>query len=113
MEMLARASLFSLFGLLVAAAPTVLGIAFALSPSERRLALMRPLSLAAIFATVCNLLVGFANGLRALATMDTADTAGIQFGATVLAEALAPSILAFACLTVAWLCVAMGMRKHA
>jgi uncharacterized membrane protein len=30
-----------------------------------------------------------------------------------VAEALIPTFVAFACLTVAWLCVAMGMRKTA
>jgi len=30
-----------------------------------------------------------------------------------MAEAIIPTFIAFACLTVAWLCVAMGMRKTA
>ena len=30
-----------------------------------------------------------------------------------LAESLVPIVVGFGCLTVAWLCVAMGMRKHA
>jgi hypothetical protein len=75
------------------------------------LELMRPLSLAGIFAGVCSLLVGLANGLQALANLQTFDAQTVRVVFVVLAEAVIPTFLAFACLTVAWLCVAMGMRK--
>ena len=40
----------AVFGLLITTAPMLLGLAFAARPNERWLALMRPMSLAAIFA---------------------------------------------------------------
>lgn len=49
------AGLASLVGLLICTVPTVVGAWFALRPSERLLALMRPLTLAAIFSALCSL----------------------------------------------------------
>jgi hypothetical protein len=111
LEVLRNASIVTLLGLLVSAVPMVMGVIFALRPNEQRLALMRPLSLAGIFAGVCSLLVGIANALRALANVQTFDPQALRLTFVVLAEAVIPTFVAFACLTVAWLCVAMGMRK--
>jgi|ERR1700687_568977 len=111
-ESIRHASLVTRLGLLVSAAPLVMGIIFAIGPNERRLALMRPLSLAGVFAAVCSLLVGIANGLRALTMANVSDPDRFRFAALVLSETVIPTFVAFACLTVAWLCVAIGMRKH-
>lgn len=111
MEVLTRASLVALLGLLISTAPMVMGVIFAIQPTERRLALMRPLSLAGIFAAVCSLLVGVANGLYPL-SRDALDPANLRLAALTMSEAVITTFVAFACLTVAWLCVAMGMRKH-
>ena len=112
MHILREASIMTLLGLLVSATPMVMGIAFAIRPNERRLALMRPLSLAGIFAGVCSLLVGVANGLQLLASVQSFDPQGLRTAFVALGEAVIPTFVAFACLTVAWLCVAMGMRKQ-
>jgi hypothetical protein len=98
-------------GLLVSAAPLVMGVIFAISPNERRLALMRPLSLAAIFAGLSNLLLGAINVLRGLERTQSFDPAGLRGAFVGTAEGIALTLLTFACLTVAWLCVAIGMRK--
>jgi hypothetical protein len=97
--------------LLISATPMVVGIAFAIRPSEQRLALMRPLTLAGIFAGVCNLMVGLANSLRGLAAQQTLDAQSFRIVFPGLAESVIVTFVASACLTVAWLCVAMGMRK--
>jgi hypothetical protein len=39
------------------------------------------------------------------------DPPDMQIAFVVLIEAVIPTFVTFACLTVAWLCVAMGMRK--
>jgi hypothetical protein len=111
-ESLRQASLITRLGLLVSAAPLVMSIVFAIGPNECRLALMRPLSLAGIFAGVCSLLVGIANGVRALTMANVSDPERLRFAALVLSETVIPTFVAFACLTVAWFCVAIGMRKH-
>jgi hypothetical protein len=63
MQAIRNLSLAGLFGLLITAAPMLLGLAFAVRPGERRLALMRPLSLAGIFAATANVFLGVTNSL--------------------------------------------------
>ncbi len=65
-EVLRHASIMALLGLLVSVTPLVMGVIFAIRPNEQRLALMRPLSLAGIFAGVSNLFLGAINGLLGL-----------------------------------------------
>lgn len=69
------------------------------------------LSLAGIFAAVSNLFLGLANALQALASPNPSYPSTIQFAAIGLSEAAILPFAAFACLTVAWLSVAIGMRK--
>jgi hypothetical protein len=73
---------------------------------------MRPLSLAGIFAAICSLLLGLVNVLLGVARTDAAESASLRFTASILAETVVPAFLGFGCLTVAWLCVAVGMRKQ-
>jgi O-antigen/teichoic acid export membrane protein len=111
---ISHASLFVKFGMLVCAAPLVAGVLYAVRPNDRRLALMRPLSLAAIFASVSTLLLGVANALLHIGkTASGASATGQPAAATILAEAVVPSFVGFACLTVAWLAVSIGVRKSA
>ena len=111
MELLRHASIMAFLGLLVSVLPLVMGVTFAINPNERRLALMRPLSLAAIFAGLSNLLLGAINVLRGLERMESFDPVSIRAAIPGTAEAIALTLLTFACLTVAWLCVAIGMRR--
>jgi hypothetical protein len=108
---LRNASIVSLLALLVSVTPMVAGMAFALWPSERRLALMRPLSLAGIFAAVANVFLGLLNSLVWLSNQSASEPLRLGAAAPGLAETMAPPFVAFACLTVGWLCVAVGMRK--
>lgn len=105
-------SLFARFGLLVGLAPLVAGIAYAIRPTEQRLALLRPLSLAAIFAAVANLLAGIANALQAIGAPQGGEGT-MPPAAVLLSEAMIPAFIGFACLTVAWLCVAVAIRRAA
>jgi hypothetical protein len=106
-----EASVFGKLAMIVCAAPLAASIFYALRPSERWLAVMRPLSLAAIFASVSLLLLGVVNALVYIGRT-TSGGSGSPVPATVaLAEALVPSFIGFACLTVAWICVAVGVRR--
>lgn len=105
------ASYAGLMGLLICAAPMVAGAWFAFRPAERLLALMRPLTLAGLFSALCSFLLSLLNGLHMVSVMKNADLAAIQLAAIVLMEGLAPVVASFACLTVAWACVAIGMRR--
>lgn len=112
MEAFNQASIAAKLALLVSAIPMILGIAFALRPNERWLALMRPLSLAGIFAAVSNLFLGLANALHWLASPNPGDPSTIRVAAIGLSEAAVFPFASFAFLTVAWLSVAIGMRKQ-
>jgi hypothetical protein len=97
--------------MLVGLGPLVMAIAYAARPTERRLALVRPLSLVAIFAALCVLLAGIAMTLRGLGS---AAPEQVQMGRVYhgLAESLVPPFVNFAVLAVAWLIVAVGMLRR-
>jgi hypothetical protein len=111
-DILTRAGGIAILGMLVSLAPFLTGILYAWRPSEQRLALMRPLSLAAIFAGLCTLLSGLAHVFQGMASLPvwTAETLHPIMGG--LAETVTPLFVAFGLLTVAWLSVAAGIRRH-
>lgn len=71
---------------------------------------MRPLSLATIFAAVSGTFLGFINVLRGMWMSKTPEFDHIA--AVGLAESLVPVFLGFGCLTVAWLCIAIGLWRR-
>jgi hypothetical protein len=95
--------------LTVAASPLAAAVAFAVWPSEARLALMRPLSLAALFSVAAGALDGLTVTLRLAAASPPPTPWSLVYDA--LAAALAPAVFGLACLTVGWLVVAVGMRS--
>jgi len=111
MRGLGNASHASLFGLLICTVPLLAGAWFAFRPSERLLSVMRPLTLGAVFSALCSFVLAIANGCIAISMMDGLDLPGVRLVGTVLSEGMAPVVASFACLTVAWFLVAIGMRK--
>lgn len=109
-EMLRQASVVALFSLLVCVLPLGFGVAYAVRPTEQRLALMRPISLAGIFGSLSGFLSGLINTIRAVGVGEwTWDSRVVAIG---LAETLVTLFVGFGCLTVAWLLVALGLRRH-
>jgi len=106
-----NAGIMALLSMAVVLAPMFMGVAYAIKPSEARLALMRPLSLAAIFAALGGTTAGAINELmwvsRATQPID------YQQVAMASAESLVVMFVGFGCLTVGWLCVALGIRRQA
>jgi hypothetical protein len=87
-------------------------IAYAVRPTDRKLTLMRPLSLASIFAAVCSWSVGVATALKHAADNSLGgDSVAVMVAG--LSEAMIPPFVAFAFLSVAWLLVALGLRREA
>jgi len=87
-------------------------IAYAVRPTEQRLVLMRPLSLASIFAAVCSFSIGTATALKGAADARLlGDSVAVMFAG--LSEACIPLFVAFAFLAVAWLLVGFGLRRQA
>ena len=112
MEMLRQASLLALLSLLLTFVPLAMALAYVVRPTERRLALMRPLSLAGLFAALTGCALGFINVFKYFGERRdfSADSYGVAFiGA---AESLVTLFVGFGCLTVAWLLVAAGMGRQ-
>ena len=111
MELLRHASLFALLTLAVDFVPLVMALVYVVRPTERHLALMRPLSLAGLFAAITGGVLGFINVLRFVWTREmTAETYRVM--AVGASESLVPVFVGFACLTAAWLLVAVGMGRQ-
>jgi len=110
LDVVTNASLVALLSMAVGILPLGLGVAYAVRPTDARLALMRPVSLATLFAGLCGSLSGLINVLR-LAGMGEA-ALDSKLAALGLAEALVPLFVGAGLLTVAWLCVALGLRSQ-
>lgn len=104
-------SLVARIGLLVSAMPMLLGIAFAVRPNERWLSLMRPVTLAAIFASTANVFLGVTTLLIWVSRAAPGEPVWPRMAAG-LAETSVLPFVGFECLTIAWLCVAIGMRRQ-
>jgi hypothetical protein len=109
METLRNVSLFGLLSLVLTLTPLVMALAYVVRPSERRLALMRPLSLVGLFAALTGAALGFINVLRYIGVKREIT---IEFAAIGAAESLVTLFVGFASLTAAWLLVAAGMGRQ-
>jgi hypothetical protein len=110
-DALSQASLVALASMFMGIVPLAMGVVYAVWPSEQRLALMRPLSLATIFAAISGAALGVLNALLGMGTR----SATPEFSHVVaigLSESLVPIFFGFGCLTVAWLCVALGLWRR-
>lgn len=103
--------IMALLSLVVAIIPAAMGTLYAVRPSEARLALMRPLSLAGLFGGLGGFTAGLINALHYVSEKNVPLTSGsVLVG---LAESLVPLAVSFASLTVGWLLVALGLRRQA
>jgi hypothetical protein len=110
LEVLANAGIMALASMFVGVLPLTVGMTYAIWPNEQRLTLMRTLSLATVFAAVAGVALGFINELRFIGRSET-----VTFSPQVvigLAESLVPLFFGFGCLTVAWLCVTLGLWRR-
>lgn len=91
-----------------------LGLSLALAPGERKLAILRPLSVSTVFASVAAICAGlgicFKNVADGLEQADAPATTTLLLAG--LSEAMVPAILGFALLAVAWLLAAAGLRQQ-
>jgi len=109
---LSNAGPVALFGMLVALLPVGVAVLYAFRPSEHLLALLRPLSLATIFAALNTFLSGMAAVARLLPKYVTPAGVKLDWLAHMLTETITPMFVAFGCLAAAWLCVAVGMIRR-
>jgi hypothetical protein len=110
LNVLANAGVMALASMFVGVLPVTVGLVYAIWPTEQRLMLTRTLSLATVFAAVAGSTLGFISELRFVSRSET-----ITFSPQVaigLAESLVPLFFGFGCLTVAWLCVTLGLWRR-
>ncbi len=109
MNPLRGASYSAILGMIISLTPMLAGAWFAIRPSERLLSYMRPLSLAGIFAALCTVSLGITNGAIGISRQPHFNSEALLGG---ISEVFAAAAVSFAFLTVAWVCVAIGMRRH-
>ena len=109
-DMLRQMSLASLVSIIVSFLPLIAAGAYLFKPAEHRLALMRPLSLAGIFAGLNGSSLGAINTLRGLWLEPPRDGRILWIGT---AESIVPLYVSFSCLMLAWLLVSAGMWRKA
>jgi hypothetical protein len=112
-DVLQGASIFALLTIFIGFVPLAAALSYVIRPSERKLAFMRPFSLSAIFGGLCGVLAGFIAVLRGIGVAPQFTTQTFNSIAVGFAEALVPVFVGFGCLTIAWLLVALGMRRAA
>lgn len=110
-ELFGGISLLAKLTMAVPIAAFGLAVAYVFRPTEQKLLLMRPVSLATIFATINGLLGGWIAVLGGMAA--TADgrlpTSSLYYG---IAESLTVGFVSFGLLAAAWLLVAAGMLRR-
>lgn len=111
LDMLRHAGIVSLLSMAIGFAPLAMAAAYFVRPSERRLALMRPLSLAGLFAALTGGATGFLHVVRHYGMATGLPAEFHRRMATGAAESLVPVVVGFTSLTVAWLLVAAGMSR--
>ena len=106
---LAQASLFAQLSIFMGLLPFGMGLLYAIRPTDRRLNMMRPLSLANIFAAVSGTTFGLLNVARYVGITERPEYGRVM--AIGLSEAMVPIFIGFGCLAAAWLCVAIGFWR--
>jgi hypothetical protein len=110
-DLLGEAGVFAKLTMAVAIVAFGVAVAYVFRPTEQKLLLMRPVSLAAIFATLSGLLGGWIAVLGSIpATPDGhLPTATLYRG---IAESLIVGFVSFGLLAAAWMLVAVGVLRR-
>jgi thiamine transporter ThiT len=110
LPLLQEMSIMAMLSMLIAVVPAFMGAGYAIWPTESKLALMRPLSLASLFGALAGFVAGLINGLRSVVVQNLSITSSAAL--VGFCESLVPLFVSFGALTVAWLLVALGMRRQ-
>ena len=111
MEILHEAGGYAKLTLAIGLVPLVMAVIYVINPTERNLALMRPLALAGLFSSLSGPVLGSVIILREIAVKGGLPQSSYGRIAAGASEALVPAFFGFACLSVAWLLVAVGMSR--
>lgn len=110
-DLFGQLGLFAKLTIAVAIAAFGLAGAYALRPTEQKLVLMRPLSLATLFTTISGLLGGWIAVLASTAATPDGHlpVAGLYRG---IAESLTVGFVSFGLLGAGWILVAVGVLRR-
>jgi hypothetical protein len=111
LEAFRQAGLMARLSLLMGFVPLVVALLYTYRPSERMLAIMRPLSLASIFAGIAGLAAGLIVVLMGIAASDR-DTMNRSAAIMGLAESFVPILVNFGLLAVSWVLVTVGLMRR-
>ena len=112
LEAWGNTSVLGKLGFVVALATMGVAATYAWRPSETRLALIRPLSMASVFAALCSFTVGAAQIFDGI-SLSAAAGRGTNWPAVAAgtSETFAGLFVTFGCLTLTWILVAVGVRR--
>ena len=111
MELIRTLGPMAFLSICVGLLPLAMAVVYALRPTEQRLTVVRTSSLATVFATMSSTVLGFVFGLHFIARREPGGlTPAVAVG---FADAFVPLFVGFGCLTVAWLCVTIGLWRRA
>lgn len=95
---------------LVALATLATAVYFAFRPSERTLGIIRPLCAATTYSALAAFFAGITNGLVAVARVGVIPPSPAVL--PMFAESPIPLVAGFAVVSIAWLLVAVGLRRQ-
>jgi hypothetical protein len=92
-----------------------IAVSFVVRPAERKLAVLRPMSVSTLFLTLSGLFAGLAATMKAVTSVpEFADSPDLHKYVMIgLGESMCNAILGFSLLALAWLVIAVGMRRQA
>jgi hypothetical protein len=111
LELLGQISPFAKLTMAVPVAALGLAVAYVFRPTEQKLVLMRPVSLATIFATISGLLGGWIAVLAGIAATPDGQL-GVANVYRGIAESLTLGFVCFGLLAASWLLVAVGVLRR-
>jgi hypothetical protein len=109
-DLLHQIGFSALLSVVISFSPLVIAVAYAVWPTERKLALARATSLATIFGAIGGMLIGGAMVLKALAVSGPHVEMSIVY--LGLAEAVTPAFVSFGILATSWLLIAGGILRR-
>jgi hypothetical protein len=115
-DLFGQLSLFAKLTMAVAIVAFSLAVAYVFRPTEQKLVLMRPVSLATIFATISGLLGGWIAVLANTSAVSVEQAGHLPVASLYrgIAESLTVGFVSFGLLAAAWMLVAVGvLRRHA
>ena len=110
-DLFGQLSLFAKLTMAVAIVAFGLAVAYAFKPTEPKLVLMRPVSLAAIFATLSGLLGGWVAVFANTAATPDGHVPVASFYRGI-SESLIVGFVSFGLLAAAWMLVAVGVLRR-